>query len=132
MHGIDHKYEILLDHLDGTTLLTLNAPYYNNYEYYEDDPNESHEFDFDNYMENLDLSHSIYGYFNSILNLIVVVENIFISFWHVTPIIFHHMDPTMFQSKWNIFMILHVPIQSSNILSWLQYAFGCNGNDYNN
>jgi hypothetical protein len=55
MRGIDHKSEILLDHLDDTNFLTPNAPYYNSDEYYEEDPNESHEFDFDNDMENPDL-----------------------------------------------------------------------------
>jgi len=99
MCGIDHKFEILLDHPNGTTFLTPNAPYYNIYDYFENDPNENHEFDFDNDMENLDLSQSIYGYLNAILNLIVVVENLFISFLHVVPIIFRNMDPTMFQGR---------------------------------
>jgi hypothetical protein len=99
MRGIDHKFENLLDHLDGTTFLTPNAPYYNSYDYFEDDPNENHEFDFDNDMENPDLSHSIYGYLNAMLNLIVVVENLFISFPHVAPIISRNMDPTMFQGR---------------------------------
>jgi hypothetical protein len=97
--GINHKSKILLDHPNGTTVFTPNAPYYNNYEYFEDDTNENHEFDFDNDMENLDLSQSIYGYFNAILNLTVVVENLFISFSHVASIIFRHMDPTMFQGR---------------------------------
>jgi hypothetical protein len=61
--------------------------------------NKSHEFDFDNDMESPDLSQSIYGYINAIRNLTVVVENLFISFLHVAPIIFHHMDPTMFQGR---------------------------------
>jgi hypothetical protein len=45
MRGINHKFENLLDHPNGTTFLTPNAPYYNNYDYFEDDPNENHEFD---------------------------------------------------------------------------------------
>jgi hypothetical protein len=43
MHGIDHEYEILLDHLNDIKFLTSNSPYYNNDEFYEDDPNEKHE-----------------------------------------------------------------------------------------
>jgi hypothetical protein len=43
MHGIDDKYEILLDHLNDIKFLAPNAPYYNNDESYEDDPNEKHE-----------------------------------------------------------------------------------------
>ncbi len=41
MRGTDHESEILFDHPYDTNSLTLNAPYYNNDEYYEDDPNEN-------------------------------------------------------------------------------------------
>lgn len=44
MHGIDHEYEILLDHPNDIKFLTANAPYYNNDECYENDPNEKHEW----------------------------------------------------------------------------------------
>jgi hypothetical protein len=40
-----------------------------------------------------------------------------------------------FKLKWRIFVVLHVLIQSSNILNciyWIQYPFGHNGNDCNN
>jgi len=43
MHNIDHKYEILLDHPNDINFLAPNAPYYDNDEYYENDPNEKHE-----------------------------------------------------------------------------------------
>jgi hypothetical protein len=60
IHGINHESKILLDHPNGTNTITLNAPYYNNDEYSENDINKNHEFDFDNNMENLDLLHFIY------------------------------------------------------------------------
>jgi hypothetical protein len=41
MRGTDHESEILLDHPYDTNFLAPNAPYYNNDEYYEDDPNEN-------------------------------------------------------------------------------------------
>jgi hypothetical protein len=41
MHGTNHESKILLDHPYDTNSLTPNAPYYNNDEYYEDDPNEN-------------------------------------------------------------------------------------------
>jgi len=56
MHGINHESKILLDHPNDTNSLTSNAPYYNNDEYSKDDPNENPIFQFDNGMENLDLS----------------------------------------------------------------------------
>lgn len=46
----------------------------NNDEYFEDDLNKNHEFDFDNDMENLDLSQFMYGDFNAIPNSSAVVE----------------------------------------------------------
>ncbi len=68
MRGIDHESEILLDHPNDTNFLTPNVPYYNSNEYSKEDPNENHEFDFDNDMENHDLSQSIYDDFNAIPN----------------------------------------------------------------
>ncbi len=56
MHGINHESKILLDHPNDINSLTPNAPYYNNDEYSKDDPNENPKFQFDNDMENLDLS----------------------------------------------------------------------------
>jgi hypothetical protein len=56
MHGTDHESEILLNHPNDTNFLTPNAPYYNNDEYFENDPNENQQFDFDNDMENLNIS----------------------------------------------------------------------------
>jgi len=56
MCGIDHKSKKLLDHPNDTNSLTPIAFYYNNEEYSKDDPNKNHEFDFDNDMENADLS----------------------------------------------------------------------------
>ncbi len=56
MCGTDHESEILLDHPYDTNYLAPNAPYYNNDEYSEDDPNENQQFDFDNDMENPNLS----------------------------------------------------------------------------
>jgi hypothetical protein len=44
MHGISHESKILLDHLDDTNSFAPNAPCYNIKEYYEDDPNDNHEF----------------------------------------------------------------------------------------
>jgi hypothetical protein len=99
MCGINHKSKFLLDHPNDTNSLTPNAPYYNNDEYFGDDLNDNCEFDFDNDMENPDLSQYIYGDFNAILYLVVVVKNLIISFQHVVHIIFGHMDPTMFQGK---------------------------------
>jgi hypothetical protein len=60
MCGINHESEILLDHPNGTNILTPNAPYYNNDEYFENDLNENHDFDFDNNMKNLEISQFIY------------------------------------------------------------------------
>jgi hypothetical protein len=99
MHGIDHESEILLDHPNGTNFLTPNAPYYNSDEDYEKDPNENHESNFDNDMENPDLSQSIYGELNDILNSAVIAKNVIISLPHVVPITFCHMDPITFQVK---------------------------------
>jgi hypothetical protein len=76
MCGIDYKFEILLDNPDDTNYVTPNAPYYNSDEYSKEDPNENHEFDFDNDMENLDLSQSIYGDLNAILNSTAITENL--------------------------------------------------------
>jgi hypothetical protein len=56
MCGIDHKSKKLLDHPNDINSLTPIAFYYNNEEYSNDDPNKNHEFDFDNDMENVDLS----------------------------------------------------------------------------
>jgi hypothetical protein len=56
MCGIDHKSKILLDDPNYANFLTPIALYYNNEEYFKDDPNENHEFDFDNDMENDGLS----------------------------------------------------------------------------
>jgi len=52
---INHESEILLDRPTSTNILAPNAPYYNNDEYFENDLNKNHKFDFDNNMENLDL-----------------------------------------------------------------------------
>jgi len=49
-------------------LLAPNAPYYNNDEYSKNDPNKNKQFEFDNDMENLDLSQSLYGDLNAIPN----------------------------------------------------------------
>jgi len=56
MCGIDHKSKNLLAHPNDTNSLTPIALYYNNEKYDKDDPNKNHEFDFDNDMENDDLS----------------------------------------------------------------------------
>ncbi len=56
MHGIGHKSKILLDHLDDTNSFAPNAPSCNINEYYEDDPNDNHEFDFNNWHGKHDLS----------------------------------------------------------------------------
>jgi hypothetical protein len=48
----------------------------NNDEYFEDDPNENHEFDFENDVENLGLSQFMYGDFNAIPNSMAIVENL--------------------------------------------------------
>jgi hypothetical protein len=59
MHGNDHKSKILLDYIDDTNTFAPNAPCCNNDEYYENDPNDNHEFDFNNDMENMTF-HSLY------------------------------------------------------------------------
>ncbi len=40
----------------------------------------------------------IYGDPNTIPNLVAIIKNIVISFSHVAPIIFRHMNPTTFQT----------------------------------
>jgi hypothetical protein len=99
MHGTNHEFEILLDRPYDTNSLAPNAPYYNNDEYYEDDPNKNQQFDFDNDMENPNLSQSLYGDFNAIPNLVTVVEILVILFLYVVPFMFHHMDPIVFQAR---------------------------------
>ncbi len=99
MCGIDHESKILLDHPYDTNSLTPNAPYYNNDEYFEKDLNDNHEFDFDNDMENPNLSQSIYGDLNAIPNSIAIVKNLVTFLSHVVPITFCHMDPTIFQVR---------------------------------
>jgi hypothetical protein len=99
MHGIYHESEILLDHPDDTNFLAPNAPYYNSDEYFEEDPNENHESNFDNDMENPDLAQSIYGDLNAILNSTAIAKNVVTSLSHVAPITFRHMDPTTFQVR---------------------------------
>ncbi len=94
MHGTNHVSEILLDHPNDTNSLTPNAPYYNNDEYFENDLNKNQQFDFDNDMENLDLSQSLFGDLNAILNSVAIA-----SLSHVASIIFHHMDPIALQVK---------------------------------
>jgi hypothetical protein len=71
----------------------------NNDEYFEDDLNKNHEFDFDNDMENLDLSQFMYGDFNAIPNSTTIAENLVVAVPHVVPIIFCPMDPTMFHVR---------------------------------
>ncbi len=56
MSGIDHESKILLDHPNDTNFFAPNPPYYNSNEYFEEDPNENHESNFDNDMENPGLS----------------------------------------------------------------------------
>jgi hypothetical protein len=50
-------------------------------------------------MENPNLSQSLYGDFNAIPNLVIVVKNLVTSFLHVVPFMFHHMDPIAFQAR---------------------------------
>jgi hypothetical protein len=57
--GIDHESKILLDHPHDTNFLAPNAPYYNSDEYFEKDPNKNHESEFENDMENPNLSQSM-------------------------------------------------------------------------
>jgi hypothetical protein len=71
----------------------------NNDEYFEDDPNENHEFDFENDMENLGLAQFMYGDFNATPNSVAVVENLVVALPHIVPIIFCYMDPTMFHAR---------------------------------
>jgi hypothetical protein len=99
MRGIDHKSEILLDHPNDTNSLAPNAPYYNSDEYCEEDPNDNHEFDFDNDMENPYLSQSIYGDLNAILNSTTIAETLITSLLHVVAITFCHMDLMTFQVR---------------------------------
>jgi hypothetical protein len=99
IHGIDHESEILLDHPNDTNFLAPNAPYYNSNEYNEEDPNENHEFDFDNDVENPDLSQSIYGDLNAIPNSTTIAKNLVVFLPHVAPITFCHMDSTTFQVR---------------------------------
>jgi hypothetical protein len=99
MHGTNHEFEILLDHPNGTNFLAPNAPYYNNDEYSKNDPNKNQQFDFDNDMENLDLSQSLYGDLNAIPNSTTIAKNLIASLSHVVPIIFHRMDPIALQAR---------------------------------
>ncbi len=99
MCGIGHESEILLDHPNDTNFFAPNPPYYNNNEYFEEDPNENHESNFDNDMENPNLSQSIYGDLNAIFNSVAIIKNLVAFLPHVAPITFCHMDPTTFQVR---------------------------------
>jgi hypothetical protein len=99
MRGIYHKSKILLDHPNDTNFFAPNVPYYNSNEYFKEDPNKNHEFDFDNDMENPDLSQYIYGDLNAIPNSTTIAKNLVVFLPHVAPITFCHMDPTTFQVK---------------------------------
>jgi hypothetical protein len=71
----------------------------NNDKYFEDDPNENHEFDFENDMANVGLSQFMYGDFNAIPNSTVIAENLVIALAHVVPNLFCHKDLTTFHAR---------------------------------